>query len=145
MAPKTARMRIFRKGTFIDLWFNVFEFVIVFLAAGILYEIINNEAENGVFVKNYLARDSALLINTIYSSPGNVEYDYTEKTGAFVFDIRQNSVEVYLPSETTEGGKISYPFAEDKTLILSYSTIQPTSADSKLKYKKDSSGISIAR
>ena len=145
MARKRGKILDSKKGVDIDLWFNVFEFLIVFLAAGILYETINSEAENGTFAKNYLARNSALLINTVYSSPGNIEYSYPQKTGSFVFDVKQNKVEIYMSNEVTEGGIVSYPFAEDKELTIAYSKISPTAEESKIIYKKYNSNILFTR
>ena len=84
-----------KKGMDIDLWFNVFELVIVLIVGLVLLDTVNNEVKGTAFEKNYFARDSALLINTIYASPGDIKYNYLDKTGNFVFDFRQNKVAVY--------------------------------------------------
>lgn len=133
-----------KKGMDIDLWFNVFELVVVFLVGLILLDTVNGEIKSTTFEKIYFARDSALLVNTIYSSPGDVQYNYPEKTGNFIFDFKQNKVEVYEQNEIKEGGVIGYPFAEDKTSTFYYTKLLPrNSQENNISYSKNKKNINV--
>lgn len=134
-----------KKGdTDIDLWFNLFELTIVFIAGISLWQIVNDEAKSTTYDKLYFSRDNALLLNTLYSAPGDVNYIYPEKTGRFIFDFKQNKVEVYEDYELREGGAISYPFAEDTTYPTYYGTIKPIDSDkTMLEYSKDKDGVKV--
>ena len=134
-----------KKGdTDVDLWFNLFELVVVFVAGISLWQIVNDEAKSTTYDKLYFSRDNALLMNTLYSAPGNVNYIYPEKTGLFIFDFKENKVEVYEDYELREGGAISYPFAEDKTYSMHYGTITPIAPDkTMLEYSKDKDGVKV--
>lgn len=112
-----------KKGMDIELWFNVFELVIVFVVGLVLLDTVNSEVKGTAFEKNYFARDSGLLINTIYASPGDIEYNYPDKTDNFIFDFKQNKVGVYEQHEQVEGGIVEYPFAEDKNYDFMYTKI----------------------
>lgn len=137
-----------KKGLDIDLWFNVFELVIVVLVGYVLFDLVNSESNNTKFEKNYLARDNALLLNMIYASPGDITYNYpysySERSNKFVFNFKQNKIEVYEPDELIEGGVVSYPFAEDKNYNLVYTTLYPKNIkENKITYSKDKKDITI--
>lgn len=131
-----------KKGMDIDLWFNIFELIVVFLVSFVLLDFVNGEASGITFEKNYFARDSALLINTIYSSPGDIQYFYPEKTNELVFDFNKNKISVYEPREVIEGGAVDYIFAEDKNYELNYKVIQPKQG-AELTYTKRSNNLEI--
>ena len=133
-----------KKGMDIDLWFNVFELVIVFLAGLILLDTVNSEAKGTTFEKNYFARDSALLINTIYASPGDIEYNYPDKTDNLIFDFKQNKVGVYEQHEQVEGGVVEYPFAEDIIYTFFYTKLLPKNLqENKITYSKNKNIIKV--
>lgn len=133
-----------RKGMDIDLWFNTFELLLVFLVGVILADMINGEANDSTFEKNYFARDNALLLNTIYASPGDITYQYPEDTKNFIVEVKPNKIDVYEHYELQEGGVMSYPFAEDKIYSLSYRKLLPDkSKEKKLEYKKDKNAIEV--
>ena len=130
-----------RKGMDIYLWFNIFELVVVFLVGLVLLDTVNSEVKSTTFEKIYFARDNAMLINTIYAGPGNIQYDYQEKTDNFIFDFKQNKVEVYEQQEKIEGGAIGYPFAEDKNYEFIYT--KKLQDSSKFFYTKKGNNIEV--
>ena len=141
---KRAKFLTSKKGMDIELWFNVFELVIVFLVGLVLLDTVNSEAKGTAFEKNYLARDSALLINTIYASPGDIEYSYPYKTDNFIFDFKKNKVGVYEQHEAIEGGIIEYPFAEDTTYTFFYTKLLPRNIQEyKIVYSKSKNNINV--
>jgi|GEM_PF-3270162 hypothetical protein len=130
-----------KKGMDIDLWFNVFELVIVFLVGLVLLDTVNNEVKGTAFEKNYFARDSALLINTIYASPGDINYNYPDKTDNFFFDFSKNRVVVYEQNELVEGGVTEYPFAEDLNYLFLYNKIPNRHLN--IIYKKTNDNVEV--
>ena len=139
-------MKLFssKRGDDIELWFNTFELLIVFVACGVLIQTINSEARVTTYEKIYLARDNALLLNTIYAAPGDVRYNYAEKTGAFILDFKQNEVKVYEDYELIEGGAIGYPFAEDNTYTITYTKVLPKKSEGiAATYSKDKDSLKI--
>jgi len=135
-----------KKAMDVELLFNIFEILIVFFAAVTLVEFVNTESDRTAFFKEYYARDAALTLNAIYAAPGDIEYQHASKAGKYIFNIKQNEVEVFLPNEVTEGGIVGYPFAEDKSYSLSYTKLEPTpNEDSRTIYKKKKDAISVSR
>ena len=137
------RDRLFnsKRGMDIDLWFNTFELLVVFIVGLTLFEFVSSESTGSAFEKNYLARDNSLLINTIYSSPGDLAYNYSEETEKYIIDFKQNRVEVYEEKEFIESGAIGYPYSEDKNYGFTYKKLGPTS---KISYIKTKEGIIVA-
>ena len=122
----------------IDLWFNTFELLVVIIVGLALFDFVSSESAGSAFEKNYLARDNSLLISTIYSSPGDVTYNYPEKVEKYVFDFRYGRVEVYEEKEFIDAGTIGYPFSQDKNYLFSYEKLGP---NIKISYIKTKEGI----
>ena len=57
--------------------------------------------------KAYLARDMALVIDTLFSSPGNVIINYTQNVSNYYIDFNKNSTTVY---KKTQIDGMSYKF-----------------------------------
>ena len=49
--------------------------------------------------KAYLARDMALVIDTLFSSPGNVIINYTQNVSNYYIDFNKNSTTVYTKTQ----------------------------------------------
>ena len=145
MAYKKRGLKAFtsKRGMDIDLWFNVFELVIVFVVVLVLWDFVNGEMNNTAYEKIYFSRDSAFLLNTIYGSPGDIQYNYQEKPKNFIFDFNQNKVSVYEQYESVEGGIVDYYFAEDKNYNIFYTKLMPK-PDAKIKYSKAGKNIEIS-
>lgn len=124
----------------IDLWFNTFELLVVFIVGLALFEFVSSESAGSAFEKNYLARDNSLLISTIYASPGDINYNYPEKAEKYVFDFKQSRVEVYEDKEFVDAGVIGYPFSQDKNYLFSSEKLGP---NVKITYIKTKEGIIV--
>lgn len=124
----------------IDLWFNTFELLIVFIVGLALFEFVSSESTGSAFEKNYFARDNSLLINTIYASPGDLLYNYPEKMEKYVIDFKQNKVEIYEEKEFVDAGTIGYPYSEDKNYEFAYKKVGP---NVKISYIKTKEGITV--
>jgi hypothetical protein len=76
----------------------------IFLEAGKAY------ATGEIFDRFYLARDMALLVDSVYAVPGNIMFTYKEDLGTNQFSIRDNFVTL---NPTDENKKAAYNYVED--------------------------------
>lgn len=74
--------------------FIIFELVIFAFFMYILVSFVQDVEENTILAKNYLARDIAVLTNTMYSAPQDMVYIYAENTSKFRITIGNNLVSV---------------------------------------------------
>tara|TARA_Y100000310_G_C20695215_1_gene825191 strand:- start:266 stop:1444 length:1179 start_codon:yes stop_codon:yes gene_type:complete len=91
---------------------NIIALVIVF---GIILNHIHSIKKDTLFDKVYLSGDLALLTNTIYSSPGNVFYDYSDSSTKinitkFDFSFKDGYVTV---NEHPKGNEIKFSYAKE--------------------------------
>ncbi len=77
---------------------------------------VQNYAANTSIEREYLAKDMAMMIDTLYSAPGDVEYDYLIPRPEFNFIIGKNYV---IVKDHVTGKSSSYPYAssDDVTLV----------------------------
>lgn len=83
-----------------------------------LQSYIDSVAEDTMFEKSYLSKDLALLTDTIYSSPGEVRYLYTNdkaELNKFEFEFSNQKVSV-SEVKAKEKLKGTYPFGQDMNL-----------------------------
>ena len=128
-----------------ELFFNIFEVVLAFIVILSLFYFINDVVKQTIFEKNYLARDLAILVNTIYSAPGDVNYDYKENSDKFqfVFNFTPNKVEVYSYEEKEPGEHLNYLFGEDKIIAFGYKNLIYDKENVKIEFLKSDDYINI--
>ncbi len=85
-----------KKGISYIVFFDTFQAILGIIIALALLNFVWSVIEHTIFEKNYLARDLGTLANTIYSAPGDVNYNYEEQTGkfSFIFGFSPNKIEV---------------------------------------------------
>jgi|TARA_B100001971_G_C18242142_1_gene571624 hypothetical protein len=118
-------MHIKKRGKKATLEISLFWLMDILIFAVVFFLMmiyVDKTVESTTFEKHFLARDSALLIDTLYISPGNTIINYPQNTLWFSFNFNKNKVEVY-EDETTR--KPSSYFTEDKNMIFNYKDIQP--------------------
>lgn len=103
-----------------EVLFFLGEIFLIGVTLLILLAWVNSIRDNTLFEKNYLARDTALLIDSIYSAPGNVNFVYsfdTVELSKFKFGFRQQRANV-----VEEQGEqiIKFPYADD---LISFSPL----------------------
>lgn len=98
------------------LLFTIGEVVFVVLIFWALLSYVDSIEEDTLIEKNYLARDLALIIDTIYAAPGNLYYFYSfEKINLTKFTFGFNKQRAIVVEK--EGSQqIKFPYADD--LIL---------------------------
>ena len=101
-----------KKGMEERLYFWIFYFVVLIIILLGLFTYVNNLAGKITFDQDYLARDLALVLNTVYASPGNIEVSYSiPKKNDFLFIIEDGLVIVRQGNDVLN--ERSYPFQED--------------------------------
>ncbi|MCP3683004.1 MAG: hypothetical protein GY861_09965 [bacterium] len=119
-------MKIFRKKrgqvtieTMIEL------FLATLIVIGLM-TYVGNATSDTTFHKMFLARDVALLLDSVYAAPGDVDYIYYLGENTFRFDIGESKVVV---SELDGTRSKSYTYAEDSLMTNpTWSTETPIKA-----------------
>ena len=155
MASKKRAAALFssKKAISHEMFLNVFELVLAAIVILALLSFVKSVVNNSIFEKNYLSRDTSILLNTIYSAPGDVSYSYKENTGksSFILKFSPGRVEVNdasdhksvldyvsgvnILSKKGEGKShekedeksnthVFYLFAANKDFTLTYATIE---------------------
>jgi len=86
--------------------------------------------------KAYLARDMALVIDTLFSSPGNIIINYTQNVSKYNIDFNENSTTVY---KKTQIDGMSYKFVGYKGFEMDLTLKNPA----KIQFAKINDEISI--
>ena len=110
-----------KRGAAVITLFSMAELVMLGIAI-LCFLLIGAKLAETSYEKNFIARDMALLINTIYASPGDVEYIYDlsalkSDLNKFDFEIKNGYVTVYdsgfkKPQNYRFAGKEDYEITE---------------------------------
>ncbi len=87
-----------RRGTQ-KTYFVLAELVLLVLIAVAFMAFVVQLATNTMMEKNYLARDLALVLDTAYASPGNLNYEYGGNASKFIVAFDNARVGVKMPSD----------------------------------------------
>lgn len=138
-----------KKGIIHEMFFNIFEIVLAFIVILALFNFVNDIVKQTIFEKNYLARDLAVLTNTIYAAPGELIYNYNEnvKEFEFSFGFKPNNIEIYenIKKQKELAAIVTYPFAEDKTIPFGYKIIYNDKGSVKIQFIKSKEGIDVEK
>ncbi len=97
-------------GEYAIIIWEIMVFVVITLA---LLMYVRDLSEKTIFEKNFIARDTAMVVNTMYASPYTTVYLYPENTSMFTLRFNDQRVEVFDLDES-EIGKI-YPYADEES------------------------------
>lgn len=104
------------------LWFLI-DLIITVIVIYYSATYVDQITSTTVFEKNFLSKDIALLIDSLYSSPGEVLLKYPQKTLWFSYEFDHNRVKVF-EEKLFASSQESY-FIEDKNLKFSPVTLSP--------------------
>ena len=98
-----------------EIYHILIQILIAIMVYWALQSYIDSVAKDTLFEKLYLSKDIALLINTIYGGPGEVNYLYTNikaELNTFEFDFKEQKASV---NEFDSKGKlvVEQPYGED--------------------------------
>ena len=120
-----------------SIWWFV-DLLILLLVFYFILSAIGEVGENTLFQKKFLAKDMALLIDTLYAAPGNIYIDYPQNTLWFSARFSENKVEVFenqrkLINPIGEGS-----FLEDRNVRFVYKEFIPKTeyTDKKTLFQK---------
>ena len=107
-----------RKGFLIEPLFWLMDLILLVIVLYLTTKYIDDIAEKTTFEKNFLARDLALLTDTVYTPSGNLWMDYPNTTLWFSFSFGDNLVKVFEGKIPPVRIRARYPYIEDKDLRL---------------------------
>ena len=120
-----------------EFYYIIAQMLLIVLIALSLFSFVGNVLENTLYEKNYLSKDIALIVDTIYSAPGDISYIYSGDTMGFIIDFKPNNVFVYEELEMYEKlpyPQGNYPFLEDNKVVFGYDAVSPE-LDMQLEYE----------
>ena len=127
-----------KRGASTLILFRSVELLLFGVAVLCLFFIMFNLSER-TYEKDFIARDVALLINTIYAAPGDVEYTYDLSVFESAFDVEVKESQVFVYDPGFKGAQ-SYRFAEKHGVdIEEFKAESPTA----MKFVKKEDGIII--
>jgi len=104
------------------------EIILIGIVFLILLSYVNSIRDDTLMEKNYLSRDLALIVDSIYSAPGNIEYSYSFKDVGlekFVFGFRKQRAVVVEENSELE---VKFPYAEN---LVSFKPLHITNINDK--------------
>ncbi len=128
-----------------DQFFIIFDLILAGVVFTSLLFFINGIKDNSIFERNYIARDTALLLNTLYAAPGDVSYLYKEPLqgqGKSNLLLEFSQGKATLTDINKKGQPIWYPFGMNKEIPLSQATFSSEDKNG-LLFEKSHSGINI--
>lgn len=108
-----------------SLWW----FIDLFMLLMIIYLVfshINRIGEQKTFQQRFLANDLALMVDTLYASPGNIYINYPQNTLWFGISFTKNKVEIFENKKDPANLKESANFIEDNHIVFEHKLFAPT-------------------
>ncbi len=136
-----------KKGDFdITVFQWTFSIILAVAVVAALLVFIENSATGVTFKKNVLARDVALLIDTLYLSPGNTLASYPIESTDYAFTIGRQPEGFRVKVKTGKEEKSfanTYSYAEDTNFESIDYKMQGNNAINGLMLAKTNEGISV--
>jgi len=117
---------------------------ILFLISFVLFSYVKSIEKDTEFQKIFLSRDLALMMNTLYSAPGNVEYTYSfDKLDLSKFKFEFKSLEdKQVAGVIDESIAKTYPYAKpsqskEENLVYNANSIKFSKNAAKLTVTKN--------
>ena len=118
-----------------EFYYIIAQMFLIVLIAVALFTFIDDVADQTLFEKNYLSKDIALIVNSIYASPGDVSYTYPGDIKNFIIDFKPGQVYVYEEFEQYEElayPKCFYSFLEGSNMVFEYAVVSADQSQLKL-------------
>ena len=146
MSKKRDAFLIFqnKRGFTHEIFFHVFELVMAAIVLVALFYFINDIANQTIFERNFMARDLTLLLNTLYSAPGDVSYEYKASLADLNFDFAKNKVEI-SNIQGKESTKAFYPFAKNKNMQFQDRELVYNKEYVRIKFYKTSELVNVVK
>ncbi|MBN2421880.1 hypothetical protein JXB41_01520 [Candidatus Woesearchaeota archaeon] len=114
------------EGTRLSLWTLIDLFVLLVIVIAFFFEIYTI-SKNTWFEKRFLAKDIAMMVDTVYASPADVVVVYPQNTLWFSFKFEKNKITVFdrLQEKKVSFSGITQYFTEDNKLEFVYKDLNP--------------------
>jgi len=116
-----------------SIWWLI-DIIILLMVLSFIFSYIGEVGEQTSFQKRFLANDLALMVDTLYASPGNIYINYPQNTLWFGVSFTTNQVEVFEKEKDSPNLKETAYFLEDKNVDFVYESFIP-----KERYKEKKS------
>ncbi len=120
-----------------EFYYILAQLLLIVLVGFALFSFVGAISQGTLYNKNYISRDVALIIDTIYASPGDIHYVYPVDISEFIINFKKDNVEVYEELKLYEKmhpSRISYPILVDRNIALENKIVSPD-LDINLKYE----------
>jgi hypothetical protein len=140
---------MYKRGLFRDKsanehsYWTIVEIVIIILIATVMFQFVKNVSENRFFERSALSKDTALLMDTIQSVPGDLSYTYTHSMiDTTRYDFKFNNFEVYV---NDKGGLLNnfYPYYDNENIANTYTS--PITLAKKIQFQKTGGDLKIGK
>ncbi len=126
-----------KRGITVELSFIIFSIFIVAFVVLTFILYVNNVSKGVDFKEKYIVIDTGLLLNTIYSSPGNLEVRYN--LGDFYnYNLNTQDGSILVKYKDNEFGK-KFLFTSNKAFFVENKNLDAQI----LVFKKDENKIEI--
>lgn len=107
------------EGIETEIYYTIFEIVLVGIVVVALFAYIDSIRKDTMFEKTYLAKDLALMMDTIYAAPGNLRLSYShQKLNISEFNFNFINQKAAVVESNIEGAlELKYPFAADSYFL----------------------------
>ena len=132
-----------KKGMEERLYFWVFYFVVLIIILLGLFNYINNLSDETTFNQDYLVRDVALILNSVYASPGDIEVRYSVPENNFIFIIENGLVTIREEGDVLN--KRSYPYQEDNYVESNLDDVLKLKSPKMILFSKKKNILNVKR
>lgn len=112
----------------VEMWMRFYEMILIAIIAVVFFSFVKDIRENTILEKNYIARDVALTLDTVYAAPGEISAVYPSdelkesvNMKKYIVEIKENLVRVREPEEQVakiywfaDNGQTEIDFASGK-------------------------------
>ncbi len=138
-----------RKAEFeLKIYFWILQLLLIFLVSMFLMKFVSDVANNTMLEKNFLTRDIALLLDTIYAPPGDVTVDYENKVLAksnFRLSFLDNYVWIYEEGQDRELDGYYYYYLSDPNIKFTPPDEIALKEGERLVFKKTKDTIEVSK
>jgi len=127
-----------KRGVATILWY-IIEAILITLAIVIFFQYIDSVKNNTLFEQQFLARDIALMTNTISSIPGEVQYTYASESNLSRFNYVFADDKIKISAKDSQSFA-SYPYYYDSGMSIDF---QDQNSPKQLEFARTKSSLKI--
>lgn len=114
-----------KKGIISDMLYLIIDIIFIMVIFIAIVGWIDDQLEDTLFEKRFLARDLALTVDTMQAFNNVLYVSYPRETFWFDYRISANKVFVSEKSSFPNHVEASFPFVQDKSIAIEETTLSP--------------------